>query len=198
MTRPYDLTTYDGKRVDRLTRAALEDTAAALGYDLTLTQGSYNAGGVSASAGTHDGGGVVDLAAWHADEKVAALRAHGFAAWHRHAIPGLWPEHVHAVLIGNRKLAPAAARQVTAYLNGRNGLADNGPDDGPRQYVDVRYRWKRGARRIGRARTAIDRALVELRAYHPGTPGVRGYGVAAARAALRKAKANLPTTTTTA
>ena len=72
--KPYDLTTYDGNRVDALTKAALEATAKRLGYDLTITQGSYNAGGVAASAGTHDGGGVVDRAAWDHARKVLELR----------------------------------------------------------------------------------------------------------------------------
>lgn len=198
MPRPYQLTTYDGRRVDWLTRAALEDVAHVLGYSdgkLTLHQGSYNAGRVSASAGTHDGGGVIDLAPYDHARKVRELRRHGFAAWFRPAIPGLWGAHIHAVQIGNRKLAPSAARQVEAYLAGRNGLASNGPDDGPRDFVDNRYRWRRGAHRARRARRRIDRALNDLRTYQPGRPGIRGLGlpIGAIRKALRQARAALPT-----
>src|SRR5690606_23408984 len=40
--------------------------------------------------------------------------------------------HVHAIDYGNPELSPAARRQVTAWEQGRNGLASNGPDDGPR------------------------------------------------------------------
>jgi hypothetical protein len=70
---------------------------------------------------------------WTGDPRdVLALRKAGFAAWHRTPAQGPWPDHVHAVLIGHPDLAPAAQRQVTAYLNGRDGLADNGLDDGPR------------------------------------------------------------------
>lgn len=187
MTKPYDLTTYDGNRVDWLTRAALEETAQRLGYDLTITQGSYNAGGVSASAGTHDGGGVVDLApAKHAD-KVRELRRTGFAAWYRPAIAGLWPAHIHAVLIGNRKLAPVARRQVDAYLAGRDGLAGNRPDNGPRDFVRNRFSWKAGAKRVTRARSLIAQARAQL------AEGVRGYaGVDAARRALGQAERALP------
>ncbi len=127
MTDPYARTTHDGKTVDVLTDAALDEVERRLGYPLTIVQGSYHQG-VGASAGTHDGGGVVDLAAYDWANKVRAMRAVGFAAWHRPAIPGLWSEHIHAVLIGNVKLAPVAARQVTSYRNGRDGLRSNAVD----------------------------------------------------------------------
>lgn len=185
--RPYDRTTYDGNTVDWLTRAALEATAKRLGYALTVTQGSYNAGGVSASAGTHDGGGVVDLAAWDHVDKVRELRRTGFAAWYRPAIPGLWPAHIHAVLMGNRKLAPSARRQVDAYLAGRNGLANNGPDNGPRRFTRHRFTWRTGAKRITAARASITRARRLL------ATGIRGFpGIDRARAALGRASDALP------
>lgn len=188
MPKPYDLTTYDGNRVDWLTRAALVQAADRLGYDLTITQGSYNAGGVSASAGTHDGGGVVDLAAWDHVRKVRELRRVGFAAWYRPAIPGLWPPHIHAVLIGNRKLAPVARAQVADYLAGRDGLAGHGPDNGPREFVRNRFTWKTGEKRITRARNLIQRARAQL------ATGIRGHDVRRARAELAQAAAKLPTT----
>lgn len=190
--RAYSLTTYDGRTVDGLTRAALEDVAHRLGYDLTLAQGSYNAGGVTASAGTHDGGGAVDLAPYDHERKVLELRRAGFAAWYRPALPDVWGPHIHAVLIGNRKLSAGARAQVADYLAGRNGLANDGPDDGPRQFVNNRYRWKRGIVRVSKARTVIDRALVLLRAYAPGLPGVRGVDVRESRRLLREAAKALP------
>jgi hypothetical protein len=161
-TDPYAITTHDGKRVDEITHQALLAAEKILGYELTITQGSYNTGKVSASAGTHDGGGVVDLARFDADRKVRVLRSIGFAAWRRRAIPGLWPEHVHAVLIGNRRLSDSAARQVQAYLAGRNGLANNGPDDGPREFVSHRFVWPPptpALTRVQRARLLLARAL---------------------------------------
>lgn len=184
--KPYDLTTYDDNRVDWITRAALVATAERLGYDLTLYQGSYNAGGVSASAGTHDGGGAVDLAPWDHVNKVRELRRTGFAAWYRPAIPGLWSSHVHAVLMGNRKLAPSARAQVAAYLRGENGLADRGPDTGPRDFVRNRFSWRMGEKRITRARALIARARALLET------GIRGYGVSKARRALGLAARELP------
>ena len=131
MPGPFELTTFgDGtpKRVDWKTRAALEEAERRLGYRLTLVQGSYNRGGVSASAGTHDGGGVVDLLAWDWQRKVRVLRSIGFAAWYRPPVRGLWGPHIHAVLIDHGRLAPVAARQVTAYRAGRDGLRSNAPD----------------------------------------------------------------------
>lgn len=188
--RPYDLTTHDGERVDWLTHVALLKVEEHLGYPLTITQGSYNAGGVSASAGTHDGGGVVDLAPYDHDRKVDALRRVGFAAWHRPELwrgsTRVWPAHVHAVLIGNARLAPAARDQVADYLAGRNGLADNGPDTGPREWVDRRFSWRTGAHRITRARLRLEQARALL------TTGTRGYKLRKARRAINEALRELP------
>lgn len=192
MPRPYDLTEYDGKRVDWLTRAALEDTAHALGYDLTVYQGSYNAGGVAASAGTHDGGGAVDLAPYDHERKVRELRRHGFMAYYRPARPGLWAAHIHAGLLGNKKASPGLRAQFADYLAGYDGLAGRGADPHTREYVRNRYRWRRGVVRVAKARTAIDRALTLLRAYAPGQPGVRGVDVRESRRLLREAAKALP------
>jgi hypothetical protein len=130
--KPYALTERDGHRIDQLTNYALYAMEKRLRYtpgSLTVLQGSYNAGGVAASAGTHDGGGAVDLTPANWEAKVHAARAVGFAAWHRTAIPGVWPEHVHMILIGNEKLSPMAADQVTDYRNHRNGLAGHAADN---------------------------------------------------------------------
>lgn len=139
MPDPYAIVLRDGKKVDALTDAALKRAEKILGRKINVVQGSYNAGGVSASAGTHDGGGVIDCPAWEHDATVTALRAVGFAAWYRPAIPGLWSAHVHAVLIGHGKLAPVAFRQVQAYLARRDGLKDNGPDADPGWTNTARY-----------------------------------------------------------
>lgn len=134
MTDPYALTTYDGHKVDELTKAALEEVAKRCGYSLTVLQGSYNGGAnrVSASAGTHDGGGAVDLAPYDWQRKVRAAREVGFAAWHRLPSQGPWQEHIHMILIGDARMSPSAAQQVVAYRNGRDGLVDNARDTFPR------------------------------------------------------------------
>lgn len=118
--------------VDALTIACLERAEKIGGHTFTVTQGSYQAGaGDVNSAGTHDGGGVVDLRWCGHVRCILALRRAGMAAWHRTPAQGPWPDHVHAVVVGHPLLAAAAAGQVVSYLARRNGLANNGPDDGP-------------------------------------------------------------------
>src|SRR5262245_55872373 len=117
---------------------------------IPLSQGSYSTS-VGQSAGTHDGGGALDvrvrdMTGSQKDAVVWALRKIGFAAWHRLPSQGDWPEHIHAIAIGDRELSPAAKQQVVDYRNGLNGLKNKGPDDGPdipiieyRQDIDLSY-----------------------------------------------------------
>lgn len=137
LARPY----WRGRtNVDAMTIAALEYAESIAGHEFVVTQGSYQST-VAASAGTHDGGGAVDLR-WTGDgSDVLALRKAGFAAWHRWPAQGPWPDHVHAVLIGHPALAPSAARQVESYRAGRNGLASNAADDGPRLNPIPTFAW---------------------------------------------------------
>lgn len=130
MSDAYEIVTFRGHRMDRMTAQALSRMETKLGYTLTVLQGSYNGGTgrVSQSAGTHDGGGAVDLAPADWQRKVRVGREVGFAMWHRTRAEGPWVEHCHGILIGNSKASTSALRQVTAYKNGRNGLANNGPD----------------------------------------------------------------------
>lgn len=107
-----------------------------------ITQGSYNPGGVTASFGTHDGGGAVDISVrspldWSVqnaeiEPMIDALRLAGFAAWLR--APGeLYPNspiHIHAIAVGDAELSPIARQQIDGafgYLRGYNGLPQ---DDG--------------------------------------------------------------------
>lgn len=124
--------------VDALTIACIEHaeqlvrhSAPNTAHDFIVTQGSYQST-VAASAGTHDKGGAVDLRWCGHFVCLHALRRAGMAAWHRTPAQGPWPDHVHAVVIGHPLLADSAHRQVIAYLNGRNGLKNDGADDGPR------------------------------------------------------------------
>lgn len=123
----------DGKTLNQRTLDMLNCAEARLGYKLYVTQGSYNGGGVSASAGTHDGGGAIDIVGvdnW--DEVVRALREVGFAAWHRTPDQSDWVHHIHAIAIGDAELSSGARNQVSDYYAGRNGLASGARDDGPR------------------------------------------------------------------
>lgn len=137
---------FEGHTLDARTRDMVVAARVVTAAPLVITQGCYNAGGVAASAGTHDGGGAVDirardLSAAQVNEAVLKLRHVGFAAWHRMAIKGVWPEHIHCVAIGCPDLSSGAAGQVVDYKNGRNGLANNGPDNGPRTYVS--WTWEK-------------------------------------------------------
>lgn len=137
---------YKGVTVNERTRDMFKAAEKICGFDMPLTQGSYNAGGVAASAGTHDGGGALDINIDALGEKqrwqaVHALREVGFAAWYR--TPPAFPYHVHAIAIGDTDLSSGAADQVDAYRNGQNGLADHGPDNTPRQYRAKFTTWEK-------------------------------------------------------
>jgi hypothetical protein len=102
-----------------------------------ITQGGYNNGFVSASFGTHDGGGAVDLSvrspadfSIQTDQiplMIRALRVAGFAAWLREGdeLYAGSPIHIHAIAIGDLELSPAAREQIDGtfgYLRGYGGL----------------------------------------------------------------------------
>lgn len=118
----YDRVTYHGHTLNRRTMSMIKQVEDYLGYTLTIEQGSYNSG-VAASAGTHDGGGAVDLAPADADNKVKALRQVGFAAWHRSPIPGVWSEHIHCIAIGDKEMSSGARKQISDYYAHLDGLA---------------------------------------------------------------------------
>jgi hypothetical protein len=122
--------------VDYSTLAKLRLAEKRLGHTFVIVQGSWRGeDGADASAGTHDRGGVIDLRSrdlpGHIPPQAAVseLRRAGLIAWYRTQAQGFDP-HIHAIDHGNPDLAASAARQVTAWRNGRNGLANNGPDDG--------------------------------------------------------------------
>ena len=156
----YERFTFRGVTLDRMTIAALLCAEKKLGYEMNIIQGSYNRGGVSSSAGTHDGGGAVDLV-WHdIRRKNRVLRKTNFAGWPRRRLPGEWDRHWHGILIGNERASAAAKDQVRDYRNGRNGLANNGPDHWWRPK-------KIGPFRYGR-RAAISWRRLNRIAKHPG------------------------------
>lgn len=138
-------TTYSGKTVNQRTRDMLAKADSLIAHSIVVTQGSYNAGGVAASAGTHDGGGAVDISAANLTttqrwQTVQALRKVGFAAWLRNPNQGPWPYHIHAIAIGDTDLASGARDQVADYYVGKNGLASHAADDTPAAYR-VPFTW---------------------------------------------------------
>jgi len=133
---------WRGVLLDDRSAAMMAEVARLTGPTVEPSQGSYSTG-VSASAGTHSGGGAIDLAAEQLnsaqrDELVAAMRQVGWAAWLRTPAQG-FSYHVHGIAVDCPDLAPAAAAQVRDYFAGRNGLASRAPDDGPRDWVGVTW-----------------------------------------------------------
>ncbi|MBC6943285.1 MAG: peptidoglycan-binding protein [Xanthomonadales bacterium] len=138
-------TTFSGKRVNQRTRAMLREAQRLFGRTITLTQGSYNPGGVGASGGTHDGGGAVDISVSSLSQTqrwqlVRALRKVGFAAWYRTPSQGPWSSHIHAIAVGDTDMSLSARNQVADYYVGRNGLASHAPDNTPTAYR-VPFTW---------------------------------------------------------
>ena len=126
-----------GVVINTRTRSMLAAAEKILARKLVLSQGSYNPGGDPTSAGTHDGGGVVDISVNGMTSayrvKVAkALRTVGFAAWVRNPSQADWPWHIHAVAISDTDLSTQAQHQAGDYYLGKNGLANRGRDDGPK------------------------------------------------------------------
>lgn len=176
---PYERTTWHGKVVDNRSKYILELVEDRLGFDLYCYQGSYNPGGIAQSAGTHDGGGAIDVSirplngsTTKADLIVRTLRDFGWAAWHRTPDQGDWSDHIHAIEIGNKHLSSGARHQIDEYKAGRNGLASGGLDDGPRiilkarayplPYVsleNVRKQAQTGGPRVVRGVRRVQRAL---------------------------------------
>lgn len=141
--------TSHGATMNARTKAMLAKAEARLGRTLTITQGSYNPGGDPNSAGTHDGGGVVDisvrgLSTATQTKIVRGLREVGFAAWRRTPSQGPWPFHIHAAASSDTDLSPAAQHQIGDYYLGRNGLANQAPDDGPKVKKVTWEEFKRG------------------------------------------------------
>ena len=137
----YDLVEINGMYINQRTFSMLEHAQSIYGGEIELTgyhltQGSYT-NLVSASFGTHNGGGAVDLSViqygtyqvLYADIEplIQALRTAGFAAWLRDfdlLYPGS-PIHIHAIAIGDRDLSGPAHDQLTGefgYFRGYNGI----------------------------------------------------------------------------
>jgi hypothetical protein len=143
MTNP--TTQVDGQTVDVPVWALVQDSWKACGLPadgLTIAQGCYKTGnGAAASAGTHDGAGVVDIRTRNithqqAVDLVVELRRRGLISWFRAPEYG-WTktgEHIHGVYraLRNQGMAPGAQRQLDSYDKGKNGLANNGKDPHPR------------------------------------------------------------------
>lgn len=132
----YRVISYRGVKVNVRTRVMIERAESymrkmGLGSKLSITQGSYNTS-VSASAGTHDGGGALDISirgysSANADKIVKALRMAGFAAWRR-GVGDSFSPHIHAIAIGDARATQVAKNQVSEYFRGGDGLVGSRGD----------------------------------------------------------------------
>jgi peptidoglycan hydrolase-like protein with peptidoglycan-binding domain len=148
---------YGTKRVNTRTRLMISAADATLPWTIQVSQGSYCLGKKScaeASAGTHDGGGAIDvrvkdLSTTQRWRTVQALRQVGFAAWLRtpSQCGGCWTAHIHAVAIADTDVWQRDGRftnrdQVADYFVGRNGLSAHGPDNTPTRYRAAFTTWE--------------------------------------------------------
>lgn len=132
----YQRVTSHGVTMNVRTRAMLQQAetyARRMGVPVpfSISQGSYHRG-YGPSAGTHDGGGALDLRVGGLSRAtqlkfVKALRMAGFAAWSRGHYDGFAP-HIHAVAIGDREASATAKGQVREYFRGGDGLVGSHPD----------------------------------------------------------------------
>ena len=116
---------------------------------LDVTQGCYSGGAVRASAGTHNGGGVLDLRQ-HGGQVDDLLEEMGAAAYERTPAQG-FSYHTHLILIGCPHLDPSAEAQVRDWRARRDGLAYHRPDPDQTRPAIVRT-WSQG---IAWARTEL-------------------------------------------
>lgn len=149
---------YGTKRVNTRTRLMLAAADRKLPWTIQVSQGSYcsfqGSGCAAASAGTHDGGGAIDvrvkdLSTTERWRTVQALRQVGFAAWLRtpSQCGGCWTAHIHAIAIADTDVWQRDGKftnrdQVADYFVGRNGLSGHGPDNTPTRYRAAFTTWE--------------------------------------------------------
>jgi hypothetical protein len=135
----YTRVTFHGKETDQRTALMAKQVEKRIGKSFACYQGSYS-GSVTASAGTHDGGGALDLnvpSGLAPSVVVRRLRDNGFAAWYRTPAQGFM-YHIHAIDLGgplfpagNQRLSTGARVQVKEYVDGDDGLAGDQTDSQP-------------------------------------------------------------------
>jgi len=105
---------------------------AVLGFEPTIVQGGFMGDdSASASATTHLGD-ALDVRLWDRTdaeraEMIRVFRLHALAYWERYESQG-FDLHAHMIPGPWASPAPGALDQWQDYLDGRNGLASDGPD----------------------------------------------------------------------
>jgi hypothetical protein len=103
--------------------------AGIIKYSIDIYQAGYNKGGVSASAGTHDRGGNIDVGQY-SDAALKIWRQWGWAMQYRTRAQGFTP-HGHGWPKGCTHMSSGGAYQASEWQNGRNGLRDKRAITGP-------------------------------------------------------------------
>lgn len=137
--RAYERVWYDGEVLNRRSLASYLQAVNFLSdfYKVprpAIMQGSYS-GGVEASAGTHNGGGAIDIDYMGSRKNpkvVSIFRECGWAMWYRPYRPELWGAHNHGIMIGDREMSSGAESQVHDYFAHLDGLASHSFDPTPR------------------------------------------------------------------
>ncbi len=142
----YTRVTFHGKATDQRTAVMAKQVEKRLGAQFVCYQGSYS-GDVAQSAGTHDGGGALDLnvpSGFLPGFVVKKLRENGFAAWYRTPAQGFM-YHIHAIDLGgplfpkgNQRISSGARVQVKEYVDGDDGLVGDQTDSQPYRPTPLR------------------------------------------------------------
>lgn len=164
---------WRGKIFDLRTIEMLKEVERLSGVRLRPVQGSYSGG--KFSAGTHTGGGAVDLSLAGLTRTqilrvVKAMRQVGFAAWWRTPADG-FQHHIHGIAAGAPDLPGVASRQVTSARRGRNGLRSNKKD--PQAFLKVPMTtWEKY-----KASKAKPKRKPLIKPAYPAYPGSKGFRV---------------------
>lgn len=102
---------------------------------------------VSASAGTHAAGGVMDIGQL-ADADLKLQRTYGGCGQRRTRAQGFSMDHNHLFLNGDVHMSSALRVQQRAWLNGRNGLVSNGRITGPGPIGKDTPSWQTGVKKM--------------------------------------------------
>lgn len=135
---------YKGETFDARTRDMLRELDRRTPeISIHLTQGSYSDG--SLSAGTHSGGGAVDISVRGMTLAqiltiIKIANEIGFeASWHRTFPEWTKGDHIHMIATGAPDLGEVARNQIEAVRDGFNGLGHLG-HGGPDRHTKLRIK----------------------------------------------------------
>ncbi len=127
-------------------------------HNIDIFQQGYNAGGVAASAGTHDRGGCTDVGQF-TDDQLAVWRALGWTQQHRSTAQGFSGDHGHGWPKGCPHLSRGARFQASEWEAGRNGLRSAGPITGPGPKGAKTPTWQAALRRLAPLAAASEKEI---------------------------------------